>query len=92
MTSYVRGSDNGDSATFGPSTSWGLVGAYAILSDANGSTKSVADTLAGSVFDRAFSVYQTLYDESYIASNPLSGTWRVMGLSLIHISEPTRPY
>jgi hypothetical protein len=80
MTSYVRGSDNQDSADIGPSKTWGNVGAYAILSDGNGTTDKVpGNTMAGSLLDRAFSVYHTTYDTSVISATPLSGTWRVMG-------------
>lgn len=79
MTSYIRGSDNADSANFGPSTDWGGTGSYALLSDANGTAQTVGNTLAGSVFDRAFSAYQTVYDTTVLAATPLSGTWRVMG-------------
>ena len=84
MTSYVRGSDNQDSSSIGPSKVWGNVGAYAILSDGDGSTyRNAGDTVAGSTLDRAFSVYHTLYDTSVISANALSGTWRVMGYGAI---------
>ncbi len=76
MTSYVRGSDNIDSASIGPSKNWGGVGSYGMLSDANGSVKTEGDTMSGSSFDRAYSVDDDAYDTTFAA---LSGTWRVMG-------------
>lgn len=79
MTSYVRGSDNQDSSSIGPSRNWGAVGAYAILSDGDGAVDQLPGaTLAGSTLDRAFSAYHQ-YETSVISATALSGTWRVMG-------------
>ena len=84
MASVIRGNDNFDSGSVGPSTTAGAVGTYAWLARNGNAAGIVAgDTLAGSslVFASVDSVSSYSYSTVLSATSATSpsGTWRIMG-------------
>ena len=74
MASVIRGNDNFDSSSVGPSTSLGAVGTYAFIYYATNSTPGT--TVAGSSLQYANTVGHDNNGSSGISP---SGTWRLMG-------------
>jgi len=83
MASVIRGDDNFDSSSTGPSTTAGAVGTYAMLVRTTASTISAGSTYAGSGLK--YSGFRVGYGAWYEAYGPgtvgstVSGTWRAMG-------------
>jgi len=76
MASVIRGNDNFDSSSVGPSTDLGAVGTYAVLGRYGGFN-------AGSLYSSGltYSGWHVHVAEVYsqYASGTPSGTWRAMG-------------
>ena len=93
MASVIRGDDNFDSASVGPSTDYGAVGTYILAyynKTSSSATVSAGDTMAGSVIYPMSQLstgapgtgsygYGTQFSYAHRTSSALSGTWRVMG-------------
>ena len=80
MASVIRGNDNFDSSSVGPSTTLGDVGTYVIAGGGNGTAYNAGSTASGSTL-RKFPTYNNF--TSKLAHNQttdfgLSGTWRYM--------------
>lgn len=83
MVSVIRGDDNFDSSSVGPSTTAGDVGTYVL---AQGNNTAFGTTLAGSslrpaAFRSSGAAGNSSYSSYYFGMNDgtLTGTWRRMG-------------
>ena len=86
MASVIRGDDNFDSSSTGPSTTAGDVGTYAFLHNvANGAqswgtTISASSLYPGALINGSASPDYAFGQTSAISESiTLSGTWRIMG-------------
>lgn len=103
MASVIRGDDNFDSSSVGPSTSYGAVGTYIFGyydKVSHSATVNAGDTMAGSVIYPSSLLstgdalsgsygYGTAPNYTHRTASAVSGTWRVMGPN-ITVASNTR--
>jgi hypothetical protein len=81
MVSVIRGDDDFDTSSVGPSTDYGAVGTYGLFYRASAGQNAPATTTAGSTLLPAntWDWASSGYSGSYSGSGSPSGTWRLMG-------------